>query len=134
VRPELFDQTARKLGQAFANRPTTVSSNQMRAFYGDAKAVEMKLLEMTRATGAVATTDAIDETIFHEHEYLVRLLGPKVSYIQGKQTGQNVAREFREFIETGLAHVKSAADFQVFMRLFESVVGYFYGYGGGNQR
>lgn len=135
VKPELFGDVASDLGQAFAaarGKPTSVSSNQLRGFYGEVKALEIKLQEMSRHHSAQATGEGgIAEEVFRRNEYLVRMIAPKVAYIQGKRTGGNVSREFREFIETSLAQVHTARDFMVFMRLFESVVGFFYGFGGG---
>ncbi|MFN8489645.1 MAG: type III-A CRISPR-associated protein Csm2 [Caldilineaceae bacterium] len=142
VKPELFGDVASDLGQAFAmptrgkgsgNKSPCVSSNQLRGFYGEVKALEIKLQEMSLVQFSAQATgeSGIAEEVFRRNEYLVRMIAPKVAYIQGKQTGGNVSREFREFIETSLAQVHTARDFMVFMRLFESVVGFFYGFGGG---
>lgn len=140
VRPELFDQVARDLGQAFAKRGGTgVSSSQLRNFYSEIKALEIRLQEMSRDAPDVGQheTDGEQEhveiapSVYRNNEYLVRMIAPKIAYVQGKRTGGNVSREFREFVEVSLDNVHSARDFTVFMRLFESVVGFFYGYGGG---
>lgn len=135
VRPELFDQVARKLGRGFAQGNTRVSSNQLRGFYGEVKALEMKFQEMSRRLPERDKGEGgIADQVFQQHEYLVRMIIPKVAYIQGKRTGGNVSREFRDFIETAIDQVQNADDFTVFMRIFESVVGFFYGYGGGKSR
>lgn len=138
VKPELFGDVASDLGKAFAQRrgnPTSVSSNQLRGFYGEVKGLEIKLQEMSLLQFSAQATgeSGIAEEVFRRNEYLVRMIAPKIAYIQGKQTGGNVSREFREFIETSLAQVHTARDFMVFMRLFESVVGFFYGFSEGKK-
>ncbi|MCB0184386.1 MAG: type III-A CRISPR-associated protein Csm2 [Caldilineaceae bacterium] len=143
VRSTLFDEVARDLGQAFADNRrrggTGVSSSQLRNFYSEVKALEIRLQEMSRAAPDIGhQADGEDHehidiapSVFRTNEYMVRMIGPKIAYIQGKKTGGNVSREFREFIENSLANVQNERDFKVFMRLFESVVGYFYGFEGG---
>ncbi|NJN84997.1 MAG: type III-A CRISPR-associated protein Csm2 [Caldilineaceae bacterium] len=137
VRPELFDQVARTLGRSFAqgDKRVRVSSSQLRGFYGDLKALEEKLREMSRDSPESERNEGgITEAVYHKNEYLVRMVVPKVAYIQGKRTGGNVSQEFRDFIEKAIEQVHSATDFTVFMRLFESVVGFFYGYNGGRNQ
>lgn len=153
VRPALFDDVARELGRAFAQRKGDyyVSSSQVRGFYGDVKALEIKLQEKRQEELALRrkynqtppvkqgqqpklTTDetAVADHVFRENEYLVRMILPKVYYVHGKESSRGkVSDAFRDFIEAGLGKVQRAHDFTIFVRLFESVVGFYYGYGGG---
>ncbi|MEZ4661477.1 MAG: hypothetical protein R2911_28335 [Caldilineaceae bacterium] len=48
------------------------------------------------------------------------------SFILRKQTGGNVSK--RDFIAACVEQSKTARGFNIFMRLFESVVGFFYGF------
>ena len=135
VRPGLFDESARDLGRTFAGKrkqPGHVSSSQLRGFYSEAKALETRLQEQSRERAPNQIGEGgVAEVVYQENEYLVRMLTAKVFYVQGKRTGGNVSEEFRDFIEAGVGRVRRAKDFAVFMRLFESVVGFYYGYGGG---
>jgi len=120
IRPELFDQRAREFGRFFAERGKP-SSNQLRAFYADAKALETKM----RGTGT-----SVSKQAFGKHEYLVRMLKSKVAYIYGKETGKFVSKEFNDFITKCVDAIQDEGDFEAFMKFFESMVGFYYGRAG----
>ena len=120
VRADLVAKYAKAYGELFAKRgKTQVSSNQLRAFYGDVKALERKI-------------DQGGEGAFDRFYHMVQMLKARASYIQGKKTGGRVSREFRDFIHTCVEAIKTEDDFRAFLKFFESTVGFYYGAGGGN--
>jgi CRISPR type III-A-associated protein Csm2 len=120
IRPELFDQAARQFGRFFAEQGKP-SSSQLRAFYADAKALETKM----RGTGT-----SVSKQAFGKHEFLVRMLKAKVAYVYGKETGKFVSKEFNDFITRCIDAIRDEGDFKAFMKLFESMVGFYYGRAG----
>lgn len=120
IRPELFDQAARQFGRYFAEKGKP-SSNQLRAFFADAKALETKM----RGTGT-----SVGKQAFGKNEYLVRMLKSKVAYVYGKETGKFVSKEFNDFITKCVDAIEDEKDFVAFMRFFESMVGFYYGRAG----
>jgi CRISPR type III-A-associated protein Csm2 len=120
IRPELIGETARNFGVFFANGRNP-SKTQLRGFYADAKTLENKM----RGSGVVIGSKA-----FKQHEYLIRMLKAKVAYVYGKETGKYVSREFKRFIDTCIDAVQDERDFEAFMRLFESTVGFYFGRAG----
>jgi CRISPR type III-A-associated protein Csm2 len=120
IRPELIDEAARGFGRFFADRKKP-GSNQLRAFYADAKALETKMR---------GTTTSISEEAFTRQEYLVRMLKAKVAYVYGKETGKFVSKEFSDFISKCVDAIQDARDFEAFMKFFESTVGFYYGRAG----
>jgi len=124
VREDLFTEHADRFGALFAARGHPLSSTQLRAFYGDAKLLEEKM----KMGGTTITLEA-----FQQNQYLVRMLKAKVSYAQGKRTGQRVSREFRDYIHKCVDAIQDEKDFRAFMKFFESTVGFFFGHGGGRK-
>lgn len=120
VREELISEHAEAFGKLFAQE-RKVSSSQLRGFYGDAKALETKIRSAEQAGNPRA---------FEDNLYLVKMLKAKAAYIQGKRTGGRVSKEFERYIRICVDKVKDRADFEAFMRFFESTVGFYYGYGG----
>lgn len=118
VRSELISDTAMQFGCYFAKQGKP-SRNQLRGFYADAKALEAKMRGPDPFISAVS---------FKEHEYLVRMLKAKVAYAYGKKTGENVSREFNDFIAKCVDAIQNEHDFEAFMTLFESTVGFYFGY------
>jgi CRISPR type III-A-associated protein Csm2 len=120
VRADLMAEHAQAYGELFASRDRNVqvSSSQLRAFYGDVKALEQKI-----AQGG--------EGAFDRFYYLVKMLKSKASYVQGKKTGGRVSREFRDYIHTCVDAISTEDDFKAFLKFFESTVGFYYGAGGG---
>lgn len=117
VRPELIDQAARDFGRFFAEQGKP-SSSQLRAFYADAKALEKKMC---------GTETHVTAHAFEKHEYLVRMLKAKAAYVYGKKTGESVSKEFNDYIAKCVGAIQDGQDFEAFMRLFESTVGFYYG-------
>ena len=120
VRADLMAHHAQAYGEMFASRDRRkqVSSTQLRAFYGDVKALEGKIKHG-------------GEGAFDQFYYLVKMLKSKASYVQGKRTGGRVSQAFRDFIHTCVDAIDTEDDFEAFVKFFESTVGFYYGAGGG---
>jgi len=119
VRADLMAEHAQAYGELFASRDRRfqVSSSQLRAFYGDVKALEQKITQ----AGAGA---------FERFYYLVRMLKSKASYVQGKRSGGRVSEAFRDYIHKCVDAIETEDDFKAFLKFFESTVGFYYGAGG----
>ena len=118
IRADLMAEHARAYGELFAkDRGGQVSSSQLRAFHADVKAVERKIEEG-------------DEGSFDRHLYLIKMLKSKASYVQGKRSGGRVSEAFRNYIHTCVDAIQTPGDFEAFLKLFESTVGFYYGAGG----
>jgi CRISPR-associated protein Csm2 len=122
IRADLMAKHAQAYGELFArDRNAKVSSTQLRAFYGDVKALERKI-------------EQGGEGAFEKNYYLVQMLRSRASYIHGKKSGKRVSREFRDFIHTCVDAIKTEDDFAAFLKFFESTVGFYYGAGGERNR
>lgn len=119
VRDDLMAEHAQAFGETFASRDRRlqVSSAQLRAFYGDVKALETKI-------------DQGGEGAFEQFYYLVKMLKSKASYVQGKRSGGRVSEAFRDYIHKCVDAVETEEDFRAFLKFFESTVGFYYGAGG----
>jgi CRISPR-associated protein Csm2 len=118
VRADLMAKHAQAYGEMFAkDRKAQVSSSQLRAFYGDVKALEQKITQG-------------GEGAFERFYYLVKMLKSKASYVQGKRAGGQVSEAFRDFIHACVDAIETEEDFQAFVKFFESTVGFYYGAGG----
>ncbi len=119
VRADLMAEHAQAYGELFAsrNRRNQVSSSQLRAFYGDVKALEKKI-------------EQGGEDAFDRFYYLIKMLKSKASYVQGKRTGGRVSKAFRDYIHACVDAIETKEDFEAFLKFFESTVGFYYGAGG----
>jgi CRISPR-associated protein Csm2 len=119
VRDDLMTRHAQAYGELFASRDRNVlvSSSQLRAFYGDVKALEQKI-----AQGG--------EGAFERFYYLIKMLKSKASYVQGKRAGGRVSEAFRDYIHKCIDAIETEDDFRAFLKFFESTVGFYYGAGG----
>ena len=119
IRDDLMTIHAQAYGELFASRDrrNQVSSSQLRAFYGDVKALEQKI-----AQGGVGA--------FERFYYLVKMLKSKASYVQGKRAGGRVSEAFRDYIHKCVDAIETEEDFKAFLKFFESTVGFYYGAGG----
>ena len=119
VRADLMTDHARAYGEQVASRDRRfqVSSSQLRAFYGDVKALEKKIAQA-------------GEGAFERFYYLVKMLKSKASYAQGKRAGGRVSEAFRDYIHKCVDAIETEEDFEAFLKFFESTVGFYYGAGG----
>ena len=120
VRDDLMTVHAQAYGELFAKRDRRyeVSSSQLRAFYGDVKALEKRI-------------PRDDQEAFERSYYLIKMLKSKASYAQGKKSGGRVSEAFRDYIHTCVDAINTEQDFRAFLKFFESTVGFYYGAGGG---
>jgi len=126
IRPELLDSEARDLGTAFAGRQLYVSKNQLRRYYNDVKQLQFKIERDLKDN-----KDSDDPEALKEYLPLIKMLKAKVAYGRRSGTGERVSREFRETIDGCVELINNPKDFQTFVLFFESIVGYYYGAGGG---
>jgi CRISPR-associated protein Csm2 len=119
LRGDLLGSIAESYGKRFATyRSDQVSSAQLRRFYGDVKRLQREM-----------QTD--EKAIWPMYEARVRMLKSKVAYAAGRRT---ISRSFEQFIAKCIDQVNDLDDFGDFALFFESVVGYFYGFGGERNR
>lgn len=117
---DLLTERAQEAGRRFAGKDPArsekeVTSAQLRRFFHDFRALQ-------------AQVEAADD--FSSVEAEVQMLRPKAAYARGRDA---IPPGFHRFLEKNLKQVKSEKHFQQFMRLFEAVVGYYYGEGGGKR-
>ena len=126
IRPELLDSDARALGEAFAGRQLYVSKNQLRRYYNDVKQLQFKIERDLKDK-----KDLNDPEALKEYLPLIKMLKAKVAYGRRSGTGERVSPKFQETIDDCVDLINNPKDFQTFVLFFESVVGYYYGAGGG---
>lgn len=128
IKPELLDSEARALGEAFAVRkgPHYVSSTQLRRYYNDVKQLQR---EIEKALGDKRNSK--DRQALKEYLPSVRMLKAKVAYGTRPGTAERVSRGFKNTMDDCIGLIENPRDFQTFVLFFESVVGYYYGAGGG---
>ena len=119
IRADLMTSHAQAFGELFASRDrrVQVSSSQLRAFFGDVKALEKKI-------------PIGDQEAFERFYYQIMMLKSKASYVQGKKSGGRVSKAFRDYIHKCVDAIVTEQDFRAFLKFFESTVGFYYGAGG----
>jgi CRISPR type III-A-associated protein Csm2 len=128
IRPELLDSEARDLGKAFAARKGYhfVSSTQLRRYYNDVKQLQFKI---ERDLEDKKNSD--DPEALKEYLPLIKMLKAKVAYGTRPGTGERLSKGFKDTMDDCIGLIENPKDFQTFVLFFESVVGYYYGAGGG---
>lgn len=112
IRRELLLEEAEKLAQEFVRR--RLNSAQLRRFYNEVKALEAR----------------IDAEGYDKCEPMLWLLRAKVAYACPKQGEKKIPDEFAKFLWDCIAQIQGREEFRAFCKVFEAVVGYFYGKGG----
>lgn len=125
LREELVTTQAKQWAKGFlrptlGRRPSPLTSAQLRRFYNDVKALEARVNE---------------EPDFLKVRPYVKMLISKVAYAcpEVNESARKVPIEFRKFMEECINHIEHKKDFEAFLLVFETVVGYFYGEGGGRR-
>lgn len=120
IREDLVCEKAEDLGRRLASRGgnDSMSSSQLRRFYHDVKALEAQV---------------VAEDDFTKIKPMVKMLKSKAAYARGR-SGSRVPRLFEEFIQQSVDTIQDLSDFKAFLKVFEAVVGYFYGAGGGSNQ
>ncbi|MBT8763263.1 type III-A CRISPR-associated protein Csm2 [Desulfohalobiaceae bacterium Ax17] len=95
-------------GKASNRQTETLSSSQLRKFYGEFKRLEMKL------------KNGLD---YQKLEPLIALQVAQVNYnaARGK-----IPQSFRQFIENAVKDIQTEEQFMDFILFFEAVVGFYY--------
>lgn len=115
IRENLLTDEAQKWARSFVNGRPSLQTHQLRRFYNEVKSLEAK----SKALG------------FDRVLPLIKMLQSKVAFACPKSFGgRKVPEEFKEFIDLHVKEIKKQEDFNAFVLVFESVVGYFYGEGG----
>ena len=132
IRAELLDEEAREWAVRFIEPPSEgrsrrngLTSAQLRKFYNEVKALEAKL-------------KANNYENYSEVYPFIRMLKSKASYACPKWGRKKVPEEFKDFIHLMVNSIppdkeNGLKNFDAFLRVFEAVVGYFYGEGGRQQ-
>jgi CRISPR type III-A-associated protein Csm2 len=117
---ELVDSLAEQQAEQFRDRE--LNSNQLRRFFSDVKDLYRRSEE-----GRPFESEIMP---------MFKMVRSKASYAyhagQGRQS--KIPRAFFDFLDKGIASVKTEEDFRRFVQHFEAVVGFLYGKGkvGGN--
>ncbi|HFQ89624.1 MAG TPA: type III-A CRISPR-associated protein Csm2 [Desulfobulbus sp.] len=127
IRPELLDEKALMLAKRFGpkGRFDRVSSAQMRKFFGDVR----KLEEMMRDDEINLDSDKRED--LRQYPAMIKMLKSKLAYAAGRK---NVSRAFANTLSRAVDQVETPRDFKAFIYFFESIMGYYYGEGGGKLR
>lgn len=115
LREDLITVHAEEIGKKLVgNNPRTplLSSSQLRKFFNDVRALEAK----------------IETGNFEEQKPMIKMLKSKVAYAYGRG---KIPSEFKGYIDTCVDKINDKDDFKGFVKFFESVVGFYYGHGGG---
>lgn len=114
--PQQFVKNAENWAKLWSRAGATKS--QVRRFYGEVR----RLQQLISPKGEDGWT---------EHELEFRMLKPKAAY--ARQAAGRAPRELTEFIQKGVDQVKGLKEFERFVQLFESVVGFAYSEGLGER-
>lgn len=133
LRADLLDEVARGFGERFALfGMDRVSNAQFRRFYGDVKELQKDIRADADALREMNDRDAPQGSeAFRRYEARIRMLKSKVAYAAGRRT---VPNSFRDFISACIDRVDSLRALDACVTFLESVIGYFYGYGGEKNR
>jgi len=116
LREDLLTDRAQEWARNFITVRPRLNAAQLRRFLNEVKALEA-LVEAERGADG-----------FKKVRPLIKMLKSKVAYSAG---GKKVPEEFKEFIIACVDNINDGKDFRAFVLLFEAVVGFFYGEGGG---
>lgn len=124
-RKDLILTEADSIGKLLAQgekKKNKLSSSQLRNFYNEVKALDAR----------------INEENFESNLPLIFMLKSKASYAyRGGGRGHKIPKSFYSFMNTNIDIIKTSPSFKTFkgfVTFFETVVGYFYGYGGESNR
>lgn len=131
LRADLLDAVARGFGEKFA-RQDRMSNAQLRRFYGDVKELQKDIKGDAEALAELQDREGQQAgSAFRRYEARIRMLKSKVAFAAGRRT---IPGSFEKFISKCIDQVDSLPAFEAYVAFFESVVGYFYGFGGERNR
>ncbi len=114
IRMSLLLGDAEQWAKSFVYAKPDLTSAQIRRFYNDIKALEAKI--------------GGEDKCFEENLPLIKMLKSKVAYACPKNSSsKKVPLEFRDFMDECIDGIEEMRDFGAFTKVFEAVVGYFYG-------
>ncbi len=129
LKKTLLSDDAEKAAQSFISMNdrgrvdvrNSVSSAQLRRFYGDFKGLEKKLEFKTR-------TEKDKDIAFQSILPLVKMVKSKVAYASNP-SNPKIPRDFKSWMTQHVDCIETVHDFEAFMLHFEAVVGFCYGLG-----
>lgn len=110
IKKDLFNTTAEEIAKNWKKQPPETSETQVRKFFEECKGYLYKI--------------GTDEEKWKENEAEIMMIRSKVTY---SRTRGLVNDSFKKFFDELLCNrVKSAEEFKFFVKLFESIYGFFY--------
>ena len=127
LRSEILDEKALELARCFGPKGgfNKVSSSQMRRFFGDVRELEASLRQKDIDFGSDQGKD------IHSHMATIKMLKSKLAYAKGRG---NISPAFAKTLTEAIDQIKAPRDFKAFVLFFESIMGFYYGEGGGRIR
>lgn len=130
IRPELLDEEAESMAKTFVeyqtdrygarqiNEKCSLTSSQLRRFYGEFKRIHTKFRSLTGENKQEAFSKILP---------LIRLQRSRAAYASHSSDGKTkIPKEFYEFLTENIRSITNADEFDAFMLHFEAVVGFFY--------
>lgn len=111
LREDLIVEHADRLGKEFVEKRSKLTSAQLRKFFNDVHALKAK----------------VEYIGFDNQRPMIKMLKSKVAYAKGRD---KIPAEFKDFIDACVDKIEDKKDFEGFIKFFESVVGFYYFYGG----
>lgn len=123
LKQEFLDQEAKKLARRFGPKGgfDKVSSAQIRRFFGDVRELEHTLKSKVNF-------ESKEQADIEKYLARVKMLKSKLAYSAGRGV---ISKSFSETLSKAIDQIKTPRDFKAFVLFFESIVGYYYGEGGG---
>jgi len=117
IKISLLTGEAEGWAKKFVNARPELTSAQIRRFYNEIKALEAKI------DGKAEEAEEFDINL-----PFIKMLKSKVAYACPKNSSsKKVPLEFRDFMDECVDGINEQEDFKAFTKVFEAVVGYFYG-------
>ncbi len=116
--PELFSQKAQKVAEEISNERSGSSGgpnqqSQLRKFYDEVLRFDSMLK---------AVQPGNQEAEFEKILPYIKMLNAKAAYAEGRGL---VTSKFKDFISQALKQIKTKADFDIFVGLFEAFMGFY---------
>jgi len=124
INSRILDEDAEKIARSLFldkgyNKKNGISSSQLRKFFNEIKSLEKKY-DYDKNWAAVKP--------------LVKMVKSKVAYANTvrkvSQYNKPFYDKFQVFINNGIFSIEDERDFKAFSKMFEAVVGFYYGLGG----
>lgn len=109
---------------------SSITSAQLRRFYGDFKGLEKKF--QFKQNGLEPKSGLDKENAFLSVLPLIKMVKSKVAYA-ANPSNQKIPRAFMEWMNKNIDAINTSNDFEAFMLHFEAVVGFCYGHGVSNK-